>query len=105
VPARRRPYQKKERINAHLFLSLLACHQIQRIHLSWESIRHIIATQQRVTLILPTDSNTTILLRTTTRPEALHKQLYQALNLKPDPIGKRKTIIDRKKSVVPTDSS
>jgi hypothetical protein len=66
------------------------------IHLSWESIRNIMATQQRVTLMLPTDANTTILLRTTTRPEALHQQLYQALNIKPDPDGKRKTIIDRK---------
>jgi len=53
------------------------------------------ATQQRVTLMPPTDTNTTIPLRTTTQPEALYKQLYQALNLKPNPIGKRKIIIDR----------
>ncbi|MGG7056417.1 IS1634 family transposase [Nitrosomonas sp. ANs5] len=107
-------HQKKERVNAHLFISLLAYHLVhtlryqlkeKEIHLSWESIRNIMATQQRLTLMLPTDSNTTILLRTTTRPEALHQQLYQALNIKPDPIGKRKTIIDRKKSVVPTDFS
>ncbi|MGG7055769.1 IS1634 family transposase, partial [Nitrosomonas sp. ANs5] len=107
-------HQKKERVNAHLFISLRAYHlahtlrhQLKEkgINLSWESIRNIMATQQRVTLALPTDANTTILLRTTTQAEALHKQLYQALNLKPDPIGKRKTIIDRKKSVVPTDSS
>jgi hypothetical protein len=45
---------------------------------------------------LPTDANTTILLRTATQAEVLHKQLYQALNLKPDPIGKRTTIVDRK---------
>jgi hypothetical protein len=37
--------------------------------------------------------------------EALHKQLYQALDLKSGPIGKNKTIIARKKSIVPTDSS
>jgi len=60
---------------------------------------------QRVTLMLPTDSNTTILLRTTTQSEALHKQLYRASNLKPNPICKRKKIIDRKQSVVPTNSS
>jgi transposase len=107
-------HQKKKRVNAHLFISLLAYHLVHTlryqlkekgINLSWESIHNIMATQQRVTLMLPTDANTTILLRTTTQAEALHKQLYQALNIKPDPIGKRKTIIDRKKFVVPTDSS
>jgi transposase len=107
-------HQKKKRVNAHLFISLLAYHLVHTlryqlkekgINLSWESIHNIMATQQRVTLMLPTDANTTILLRTTTQAEALHKQLYQALNIKQDPIGKRKTIIDRKKSVVPTDSS
>jgi hypothetical protein len=32
------------------------------------------------------------------------KQIYHALNLKPDLIGKYKTIIDNKKSVVPTET-
>jgi hypothetical protein len=44
-------------------------------------------------------------LRATAQPEALHKQPYQALGLKSGPIGKNKTIIARKKSIVPTDSS
>lgn len=44
-------------------------------------------------------------LPATTQPEALHKQFYLALGLKPDPIRESKTIIARKKSVVPTDSS
>jgi hypothetical protein len=35
-------------------------------------------------------------LRTTSQSEALHKQLYQVLNIKPEPIGKSKTIIDSK---------
>ena len=60
-------HQKKARVNAHLFISLLAYHLVHTlrhqlkekgIHLSWESIRDIMATQQRVTLMLPTDANT-----------------------------------------------
>ena len=71
------------------------------IHLSWDSIRNIMSTQQRLTITLPTDENKTIHLRTTTQVEARQKQLYAALSIKPDPIGKCKTIIDNKKSVVP----
>ena len=43
----------------------------------------------------------TIHLRTTTQAEARQKQIYAALSIKSDPIGKGKTIIDNKKSVVP----
>jgi len=61
------------------------------------------STQQRLTITLPTDDNKTIHLRTTTQAEARQKRIYAALSIKPDPIGKRKTIIDNKKSVVPTE--
>jgi hypothetical protein len=59
------------------------------------------STQQRLTITLPTDDNKTIYLRATTQAEARQKQLYAALSIQPDPIGKFKTIIDNKKSVVP----
>jgi len=73
----------------------------QGIHLSWDSIRNIMSTQQRITITLTTDDNKTIHLRTTTQAEVRQRQLYAALSIKPDPIGKSKTIIDNKKSVVP----
>jgi len=106
-------HQKEERVTGHLFISLLAYHlvhtlrhQLKRhdIHLSWDSIRMLMSTQQRMTLILPTDAQSIIYLRTTTRAEIQQQQIYDALGIKPDPLGKRKTIIDHKKSVVPTDS-
>ena len=59
------------------------------------------STHQRLTVPLPTEDNKIIHLRTTTQVEALQKQLYAALSIKPDLIGKCKTIIDNKKSVVP----
>jgi hypothetical protein len=94
------------------FHSLLAYHLVhtlryqlkqQGIHLSWDSIRNIMSTQQRLTITLPTADNKTIHLRTTTQAETRQKQLYAALSIKPDPLGKCKTIIDNKKSVVPTE--
>ena len=61
------------------------------------------ATQQRLTLILPTDEKKIIYLRTTTRPEVQQQEIYAALGIQPDLLGKRKTIMDYKKSVVPTE--
>ena len=106
-------HQKEERVTGHLFITLLAYHlvhtlrhqlKLHGIHLSWDSIRTLMSTQQRITLILPTDTQRIIYLRTTTRAESQQQRIYDALGIKPDPLGKRKTIIDCKKSVVPTDS-
>ena len=103
-------HHKEDRVTGHLFITLLAYHLVhtlryqlkqQGIHFSWDSIRNIMSTQQRITLTLPTDDNKTIHLRTTTQAEAQQRQLYAALSIKTDPIGKSKTIIDNKKSVVP----
>ena len=106
-------HQKEERVTGHLFITLLAYHLVhtiryqlkqQGIHLSWDSIRNIMSTQQRMTITLPT-KHKVIHLRTTTKAEARQKQIYNALNIKPDLIGKCKTMIDRKKSVVPTETN
>jgi len=106
-------HQKEERVTGHLFITLLAYHlvhtlrhqlKLHGIHLSWDSIRTLMATQQRVTLILPTDEKNIIYLRTTTRGEVQQQQIYAALGIKSDMLGKRKTIVSCKKSVVPTDS-
>ncbi len=105
-------HQKEDRVTGHLFITLLAYHlvhtlryqlRLQDIHLSWESIRNIMSTQQRMTITLPTDNDTIIHLRTTSKAETRQKQIYTALNINPDPIGKFKTIIDMK-SVVPTET-
>ena len=105
-------HQKEDRVTGHLFITLLAYHLVQTlryqlkqqgINLSWGSIRNIMSTQQRLTLTLPTEANKTIHLRTTTQPEARQQQLFTALSITPDPLGKCKTVIDNKKSVVPSE--
>ena len=106
-------HHKEDRVTGHLFITLLAYHLVhtlryqlkqQGIHLSWESIRNIMSTQQRITITLPTDNDKTIHLRTTTKAEVRQKQIYDALNIKTDPLGKCKTMVDQKKSVVPTET-
>jgi transposase len=104
-------HHKEERVTGHLFISLLAYHLVhslrfqlkqQGIHLSWDSLRNIMSTQQRITLKMPTDDNKTIHLRTTTQAEVRHKKIYDALGVKYDPLGKNKMVMDNTKSVVPT---
>ncbi|MEO1882276.1 MAG: hypothetical protein ABGX71_01530, partial [Methyloprofundus sp.] len=77
--------------------------RLQVFHLSWDSIRSIMSTQQRLTITLPKDSDTIIHLRTTCKVEARQKQIYTALNITPDPIGKFKTTVNLK-SVVLTET-
>jgi transposase len=102
-------HHKEDRVTGHLFITILSYHLVhslrhqlkqQGIHLSWDSISNIMSTQQRITITLPTDDSKTIHLRTTTQAEARQKQIYAALSIKSDPIGKFKTIIDNNKSVV-----
>ena len=89
----------------HLVHTLRHQLKLHGIHLSWDSIRTLMSTQQRVTLMLPTDAQNIIYLRTTTRAEVQQQAIYAALGIKSDRLGKRKTIVNGKKSVVPTDSS
>ena len=58
--------------------------------------------QQRITISMPADGSKTINLRSITKAEPRHKQIYDDLGVKYDPIGKTKLIIDNKISVVPT---
>lgn len=98
-------HQKQDRVTGHLFITLLAYHLVhtlrfqlkqQGINLSWESIRNILSTQQRITITLPTDRHQTIHLRTTTKAEVRQKQIYDALGIKADPLGKNKTRVVEK---------
>ena len=106
-------HQKEDRVTGHLFITLLAYHlvhtlryqlKLQGIHLGWDSLRNIMSSQQRLTIILPTEANQTIHLRTTTKPEVRQQQIFVALSIKPDPLGKGKTVFDIKKSVVPPEA-
>ncbi len=102
-------HHKEDRVTGHF--TLLAYHLVQTlrypvkqqgIQLSSDRIRDILSTQPRITLILPTDNDKTIHLRTTTQAEVRQKQIYNALNINRDQIGKCKTIIYKKKSVAPS---
>lgn len=95
-------HQKESRVTAHLFISLLAYHIVHTlryqlkdkgIHLSWRSIRHVMSSQQRMTVSMKTQAGDQLYLRITSRAEAHQQRLYEALGFSADPIGRRKTVI------------
>ena len=96
-------HQKEERVTAHLFITLLAYHLVHTlrvqfkakgIHLSWDSIRNLMDSQQRITVSMPTKEGQQIHVRTTSRAEPAHQQLYDALGVESDAIGNNKAVID-----------
>jgi len=101
-------HQKEERVTAHLFITLLAYHlvhtiryqlKMKGIHLSWNSIRQQLSSQQRITVSMTSIDQKTIFIRTTSKAEAMQEKLFDAMEISTDPIGNVKTIIDKTKNL------
>lgn len=89
-------HQLAHRVEAHIFLCVLAYHLLatiektfldQGIHTSWESLREQLASHQVVTVILPTSDGRQVRIRKATTPEPEHTRIYQVLGI-PDTIIK-----------------
>ena len=94
-------HHKEARGDAHLFISVLAYQFVQiirtrlaerGIHDSWASLRQILRVQRRSTSRFDTRSGRTLSVRKASRPEADLAQLYNALDLDPNPGGTKKLI-------------
>jgi len=92
-----------KRVDAHLFISVLAYHLVhtlrlqlkaQGINLSWDSLRDQLDGQQRVTVVLHREDGKICHLRKATRPEPHQLLLYNALGLPSMPGKTVKTLID-----------
>ncbi len=95
-------HHKEERVSGHLFISLLAYHfvHVMRTKLkakglvySWETIRQMLGTQQRITVVLPGRKGKTFHVRKSTTPEPHQKILYEAMGIANKPGGVVKTVI------------
>ena len=94
-------HKKESRIDAHLFITVLAYHIMHTIRyklrqnnlrFSWGTVRKNMQTQIRLTTSMKTKDGQHIHIRTSTEPEPFHRKVFHALKissfLKP-----RKTII------------
>ena len=100
-PLAERPinHQKQGRVEAHIFLCVLAYHLLvsiektlldQDVHTSWATVRETLKTHQVVTVVLPTDDGMELHLRRGSTPEPAHRELYQKLGVPAEIIRPRK---------------
>jgi len=84
-------HQKEERVDAHIFITILAYHILYIIekrlqskddYRSWSTVREILSTHVYSTTILPTKSGRIINIRKPGIPEGRHKAIYEALDIK-----------------------
>ena len=94
-------HQRTERVDAHIFISLLAYHLLHAIerrlqengdHRSWPTIRDLLATHQMVTIVHRCTDGTVLRLRRPSQPELEHRKIYRALRIPatPPPRGGRR---------------
>jgi hypothetical protein len=87
-------HRKPQRIEAHIFLSVLAYHLLHAIEEQlrsqgdtrcWSTVRGLLGTHQVMTITQHAVDGRLFQLRRPTRPEAEHERLYHALRLPSSP--------------------
>jgi transposase len=96
-------HHKTGRVDAHLFISVLAYHFVHTlrfqlkargIHLSWDGIRRQLDGQDRVTVVLRRADGKVYHIRKSTRPEPRQQIILDALQLPHYPGSTQNTLID-----------
>jgi transposase len=83
-------HQKEERVDGHIFISILAYHLLHSIeytlrqkgeHSRWATIKRLVSTHNYSTIQLPTTQGTVINVRKAGVPEAVHIDIYEKLGV------------------------
>jgi len=83
-------HQKEQRVDGHIFISILAYHMLHSIehtlrqkgnHSRWATIRRLVSTHNYSTIQLPTTKGTVINVRKAGVPEAVHIDVYNKLGI------------------------
>jgi transposase len=95
-------HHKEERVNGHIFITLIAYHLVQTLrvqlkaqdcHDSWQTIRRKVENQQRITVTLQREEGKTIHLRKATKADPQQSTLYSLLGISAQPGGIKRTLI------------
>jgi transposase len=97
-------HHKEERMDSHLFITVLAYQFVQLIRSqlkksddnfssSWQTLREILKTQNRVTVSFRRTDGKALHVRKATKAEPEQMDIYKALKANPAPGGISKTII------------
>lgn len=92
-------HQKKNRINGHVFISVLSYHILNVIRFklkekgytfNWSKLRKSLSTHVNVTTSMKTEDNRVLYIRKASTPELFHQEIYNLLEL-PINFTKKKT--------------
>jgi transposase len=96
-------HHKDERVDGHLFITVLAYHLVhtirvqlkaQGIHLNWDGLRAQLEGQDRITVVLKREDGKRYHIRKATRPEPRQQGIYDVLGIPHLPGKTEKTLID-----------
>ncbi len=83
-------HQLENRVDGHIFISILAYHLLHSIeytlrqkgdHSRWATIKRLVSTHRYTTTQLPTVQGPVINIRKPGMPEGIHMDIYQKLNV------------------------
>ncbi|MEA3445473.1 MAG: transposase [Bacteroidota bacterium] len=83
-------HHKENRVDGHIFISIIAYHLLHTIeyklrsqgdHTKWATIKRIVSTHSYSTIQLPTTNGTVINIRKPGIPEGIHKEIYTKLEI------------------------
>ena len=95
-------HQREARCDGHIFITLLAYHLLHTIRFQlrqkgvrfcWTTIRRQLSTQVRITTTMKREDGKVIRIRKSSKAEAPHQAIYDALNLSYQPGRRVKTIL------------
>jgi len=95
-------HHKADRTKAHLFISVLAYHLLNMIEKTlqtkgdrrtWASIRDVLSTHQRGTIVFQDDQGRIHQTRLSGTPESQHKEIYDRLDIK-DPLKRKYVVLE-----------
>jgi transposase len=95
-------HQNADRTKAHLFISVLAYHLLNIIEKTlqtkgdcrtWASIRDVLSTHQRGTIIFKDEQGRIHQTRLSGTPESPHKEIYDRLDIK-DPLKRKYVVLE-----------
>lgn len=84
------PHRKEERVDAHVFICVLAYHLLRNIlwtleqkgdYRDWETLKRVLRTHCYTTILLPTRSGQTYRIRKAGQPEECQKAIYRDLGI------------------------
>ena len=101
-PLQERPihHRKEKRVEAHIFLCVLAYHLLisiektlldRGVHTSWATVREKLRTHQVATIVLPSDAGMELRIRKSSTPEAAHREIYRHLAIPEEIVPPLKT--------------